>query len=156
METNLNRYWVSWYTPNNEEVETSFIYSRNSSLEEENLEILSAVIDADSKNDVWKGIKKFFPDFTERFIQERQIEWLPGHRFPEFKAKRTTIKELKEQKYDVYGQISVKKYLGSVEAKSENQAEIKANELKNSINFCKKCSKDIKELNVVDINIIEC
>lgn len=136
MEENLKRYWVSWYTPD-AEVETSFEYGRQENYNADGMEILYALIDAESKDAVWKGIAKFFPNFTERFIQERHISWQPSS-YPEFKPKHTTIKDLTIQKYDVYAEITAKAYVGSVEAATEKQALKKAMELNKEVKICPK------------------
>lgn len=148
MEDKLNRYWVSWYTPDGAEVETSFEYGRRENYNSDGVEILYAVIDAPSKKDVWQGISKFFPNFTERFIQERPLQWEPSSYYPEFKPKNTTIKELTVQKYDVYAEITGRAYIGTVEAKTEKQALKKAQQLEKSTKLCRKCTKSIENIEV--------
>lgn len=149
MEDKLKRYWVSWYTPDGE-VETSFEYGRHEDYNADGMEILYALIDASSKEAVWKGIAKFFPNFTERFIQERPLSWHPSS-YPEFKPKHTTIHELTVKKYDVYAEITATAYVGTIEAKTERQAHKKAMQLDKQV----KSTKDIKNIEVKDNYTIE-
>ncbi|BBM84739.1 hypothetical protein [Candidatus Uabimicrobium amorphum] len=148
MEEKLKRYWVSWYTPDGE-VETSFEYGRRENYNADGMEILYALIDAPSKEEVWKGIAKFFPNFTERFIQERHLSWQPSSH-PEFKPKHTTIRDLKVKKYDVYAEITATAYVGTVEAKTERQAHKKAMQLDKQVTLCEECKKEISNIEVKD------
>ncbi|WP_372367870.1 hypothetical protein [Candidatus Uabimicrobium sp. HlEnr_7] len=154
MEEKLKRYWVSWYTPDGE-VETSFEYGRQENYNSDSMEILYAVIDAESKKDVWKGIAKFFPNFTERFIQERSLPWLPSSSYPDFKPKHTTIEELTVQKFDVYAEMTATAYVGTVEAVTERQAQKKAMQLDKKVAICKKCTKDIRNIEIKDNYSVE-
>ncbi len=43
-----------------------------------------ALVEADSVGQIWKVISKFFPDYKERFCEERDTDWTPGDRFGNF------------------------------------------------------------------------
>ena len=40
-----------------------------------------AVLDAENEDDIWAAVFKYFPDFKQRFIEERDSNWAPGDRF---------------------------------------------------------------------------
>jgi len=108
-EKKLKRYWVSWYSGYYEDegctkppfqVWISGQAERRSHLpqkfenfkgdEEDNEKddcTICAVIDAESEEEIWESVKKHFPDYEERFIKEREPDYVPGDRFPDFENK---------------------------------------------------------------------
>lgn len=52
---------------------------------------LCAVIDAESPEAIWKAVEKHFPDYEERFINEKDSDYVPGDRFPGFDPNRTRL-----------------------------------------------------------------
>ena len=45
---------------------------------------LCALIDAKSEDQIWPVIAKHFPDYRERFCEERPSDYVPGDRFRDF------------------------------------------------------------------------
>jgi hypothetical protein len=50
-----------------------------------------ALVDAESMDDIWPIIAKYFPDYKERFCDERPLGQIPGDRFGDFEN-RTSLK----------------------------------------------------------------
>ena len=58
--------------------------------------------------------------------------------------------------YHVYGTVTGGKYLGSVQAKTKNEAEEKAwDELDASVSFCHHCSGQCEDPQILELNIEE-
>lgn len=96
----MNRYWVSWWSGYYEsegctappfQVWTSGERSRLEGFGED-LSIC-AVIDADNEEQIEASIKKHFPDYEMRFIEKRNIDYVPGSRFPNFENKTKLCNE---------------------------------------------------------------
>lgn len=52
---------------------------------------ICAVIDANSEDEIWPVIAKHFPDYEQRFCEERKIDYIPGDRFPDFENKTSLV-----------------------------------------------------------------
>lgn len=91
----VRRFWVSWISGNYADegcTKPPFkfwvsgqMFRNNPTLDENGEEkndcTICAVIDSESKNDIWKLVKRHFPDYRERFIEEKPADWKPGDRF---------------------------------------------------------------------------
>ena len=88
----MTRYWVSWYSGNYAEdgcTKPPFKYwctgyKDHPTDDNKDLEILCAVIDAYHEDAVWSLVFRYFPDYTERFCEEREHDYVPSKdRFPQ-------------------------------------------------------------------------
>ena len=89
----LRRFWVSWYSGNYaDEGCTRPPYTFwssgsadryvNGQLDTVRDELtLCAVIDAETADAVWPQIRRYFPDYRERFCEEKAGDFMPGERF---------------------------------------------------------------------------
>jgi nitrogen regulatory protein PII-like uncharacterized protein len=48
---------------------------------------ICALIDAESEDEIWAVVEKHFPDYKQRFIEERTADYNPGDRFGNFENK---------------------------------------------------------------------
>ncbi len=87
------RFWVSWWTSQDEDKGcttppfdywTSGYRFPKGDMEEDTESSVCAVIDADTEDDVWEGVAKYFPDYEARFCEEREADYAPGSRFSGF------------------------------------------------------------------------
>jgi hypothetical protein len=94
------RFWVSWISGNyfdegcthppiqywlsGQMDRRAHLPQKDSNGEEKDDCTLCAVIDAESEDEVWQNIAKYFPDYAERFIEERAPDYEPGDRFLSF------------------------------------------------------------------------
>ena len=93
------RFWVSWYstyhikykctTPPFKIWESG--YCDNPADEDIDLSTWCAVIEANSEQEIWQVIKNHFPDYEERFCEERNSDWEPNDRFPEFDENKISL-----------------------------------------------------------------
>lgn len=78
----VTRYWVSWWSDNPINAETSFEWwdtgMRFNMVPQESY---VGVIDADSEDAAWMQVLAAFPDYVHRFIEEKPADWTPGDRF---------------------------------------------------------------------------
>lgn len=86
----MQRYWVSWYSRNEEGVctEPPFDawctgYAINADFECDE-ETICAMVDAPSEEAVWEAIARHYPDYRQRFISVREPDATPNDRFPDF------------------------------------------------------------------------
>jgi len=49
-----------------------------------------AAVDANSEDEIWEVVGKYFPDYKVRFCEERDSSWSPGDRFRDFEN-RTSL-----------------------------------------------------------------
>lgn len=58
-----------------------------------------ACIDAESEDEIWTVIGKYFPDYEQRFIEEREFNYDPsvGGRFTSEEPIKTSLYEAKEE-----------------------------------------------------------
>lgn len=93
----MQRYWVSWY---------SFNYAKDGCTSPpfqawvtgETMEdewIFCALVEANKEADVWDAIKRHYPDYRMRFINDAEPDWIPNNRFPDFEN-RTSLTFEKE------------------------------------------------------------
>ena len=89
----MKRYWVSWMsgyyldegctTPPFIVWVTGYISRVNNETDDRDDCNICAVIDAESEQEVWEMINNHFPDYKERFIEEKDLDWEPNSvRFP--------------------------------------------------------------------------
>jgi hypothetical protein len=88
----MKRWWLSWYEPvgksgdyrpNGEWPIPAEIRAWWCSAEGDNHASLCAVVDASSERVAWLLIGAAWPDRdTERFCEEKPLDWRPGDRFP--------------------------------------------------------------------------
>lgn len=92
----MKRYWVSWFSGYYEDegctkppfqVWISGYRDRPKSDRDEC--IICAVIDANSEKQIWEAVKKHFPDFKERFCEQKDVDYKPSGRFQNFEGKTT-------------------------------------------------------------------
>ena len=95
----MKRFWVSWWSGYYEDegctkppfqVWISGQRERGTSDDRDQVSIC-AVIDAESPEQVWQAVKKYFPDYEERFCNPVEADYVPGDRFPGFEN-RTQLK----------------------------------------------------------------
>lgn len=82
----MNRYWVSWWSKNTAK-DTPFDFWCTGERGDEGDKSYCAVIDAPNKNLIRITLRKYFPNYEERFIDEREATFVPGDRFPSFVGK---------------------------------------------------------------------
>ena len=46
-----------------------------------------ALVEAESVDQIWEVVGKFFPDYRERFCEERESDWTPNDRFSDFESR---------------------------------------------------------------------
>ena len=89
----VNRYWVSWWSGLYEDegcskppfqVWVSGYRERRSGAKDQDECSMCAVIESDSKDEIWEVVEKYYPDYEERFCEERESDFVPGDRFPGF------------------------------------------------------------------------
>ena len=85
----MKRYWVSWISGDYEDegcttppfkVWITGYRGRVGTNDRDDCTIC-AVIDSEDEDSIWELIGKHFPDYEERFIDERSLDWNPGERF---------------------------------------------------------------------------
>ncbi len=91
----MTRFWVSWWSESEPEMVfavpfdywvTGYRCSNKPGLgafDDGNWGSAShcALIDATSEEEIWAAIAKFFPDYEERFCEEKPSDYNPGDRF---------------------------------------------------------------------------
>lgn len=97
----MARYWVSWYsgyyisegcTKPPFQIWESGYRERNDDTMKTDL-TLCAVIDANSEDEIWQVIERHFPDYEYRFCEPRELDYMPGDRFPDFQN-RTNLHKI--------------------------------------------------------------
>ena len=98
------RYWVSWWSGNvcQEDKQTEDLYEdegcseppfqvwvsgqreRKNFFGDRDECSMCAVIDSESEDRIWEVVEKHYPDYEERFCEERESNFEPGDRFPGF------------------------------------------------------------------------
>lgn len=91
----MKRFWVSWWSGYYEDegcTTPSFqiwISGHRNRLNKENVErdevSICAVIDANSKDEIWNVVSKHFPDYKKRFCEQVSDAYVPSDRFPDFR-----------------------------------------------------------------------
>ncbi|MBN1535212.1 MAG: hypothetical protein JW908_00665 [Anaerolineales bacterium] len=90
----LKRYWVSWWSRTEGRKVPPFqtwISGEREKSEGVYEQSLCAVIDAESEAEIWKAVKKHFPDYEQRFCESREMGWRPGARFPGFEDRTKLV-----------------------------------------------------------------
>jgi hypothetical protein len=88
------RYWVSWWSGNyasegctKPPFQTWVSGSRDRDNANGGDELsLCAVVDTDNAASIEPVIARYYPDYDLRFVDERDHDWVPGDRFPDFKS----------------------------------------------------------------------
>jgi hypothetical protein len=91
------RYWVSWYggvdgdsRPIKDDEGTpawACSGSRIATHKNDPCNTICAIIDAKNEEEVWKRVREYWPEAEERFIEEKDPNYLPGDRFQAIKDK---------------------------------------------------------------------
>lgn len=92
-----NRYLVSWWSGYYEDegckkppfqvfvIGSKYRYV-NGKLDRERDEVaICAVIDAESEEEIWEVVRKYFPDMDERFCELKDFDFKPGDWFIDFR-----------------------------------------------------------------------
>ncbi len=99
----MTRFWVSWWSgyykdegctkPPFQIWTTGFRERQKGKHKGDDEESFCAVIDADNEAQIWKAVKKHFPDMEPRFCEPKPNDFDPsvGGRFPGFEN-RTRLK----------------------------------------------------------------
>lgn len=87
----MARFWVSWWTsidPENVPFDNWVSgYRCRPGADDDDDDAwdnasVCALIDADDEDQIWDAIEKLYPDYEERFCEEREADYTPGDRFP--------------------------------------------------------------------------
>jgi len=52
---------------------------------------ICALVEANDEDEIWKSVKKYFPDYEERFCKEVKDNYKPNDRFPDFQNKISLV-----------------------------------------------------------------
>ena len=103
----MKKYWISFYSGYYSDegcskppfqVWISGVSSRRSHLPQFDFHFqkkddcsICALVEANSIDEIWKSVKKHFPDYEERFCDEVGDDYKPSDRFPDFKNKISLV-----------------------------------------------------------------
>lgn len=83
----MKRFWVSWYSHVEcEECQEppfeAWITGETFCFDDADTEFTyCADIGAETEDEVWEAIAKYYPDYRQRFISETDSDWIPSDRF---------------------------------------------------------------------------
>lgn len=77
----MKRWWVSWWTSQDRVPGFTAWISGARFTAEGTQQSMCALVDAPSEDVVWQMVADYYPDYEQRFCNERTGDWKPGDRF---------------------------------------------------------------------------
>lgn len=82
MDKKMKKFWISWWTDVCEVDGIPFEYWITGYRGDADTCSICAIINTNSEDQAWEIVGKYFPDYEERFCDEKGLDFNPGDRFP--------------------------------------------------------------------------
>ena len=81
----MKRFWISWYSKLEPEIEVEKIpfkyWDTGQTMDEPPAITYCSLMEAESEEDAFNKVSELFPDYRYRFCDEKPDDWQPGDRF---------------------------------------------------------------------------